>query len=292
MGETRLSSCSGDGRAQTGTSTLGSALCRTALRARGQAGFSLGRPSPSPSPARGLACRRCSVNTRGSAVNGPPEMDTGATGAPRPSLLPAGPAVYAPLGGGGGDADHHDGGVGQDLLQVLVVLALVQAVAQLLGARGRRGEARGSGSSGTSQAPALARPLPGLHAGCSPRLPPAPRLHCPQLSSVCPGLADPEMAPLPASTKTAGLTTPLPAGRSLPPLFSAPGLGAASAGVPASTCLSFPWWLSLKTRASEARGDPTPSTSPPHSHSFPERSGATGISGSLSPIPILPPAES
>lgn len=173
MGETRLSSCSGDGRAQTGTSTLGSALCRTALRARGQAGFSLGRPSPSPSPARGLARRRCSVNTRGSAVNGPPEMDTGATGAPRPSLLPAGPAVYAPLGGGGGDADHHDGGVGQDLLQVLVVLALVQAVAQLLGARGRRGEARGSGSSGTSQAPALARPLPGLHAGRSPPPPPS-----------------------------------------------------------------------------------------------------------------------
>lgn len=160
------------------------------------------------------------------------------------------------------------------------------------------GREAGEGRPGAQGALEPLRPLlsPGLFQVCMrgapPRLPPAPRLHCPQLSSVCPGLADPEMAPLPASTKTAGLTTPLPAGRSLPPLFSVPGLGAASAGVPASTCLSFPWWLSLKTRASEARGDPTPSTSPPHSHSFPERSGATGISGSLSPIPILPPAES
>lgn len=47
------------------------------------------------------------------------------------------PAVLAPLGGGGSNADDHDGGVGQDLLQVLIVLALVQAVTQLLGVRGQ-----------------------------------------------------------------------------------------------------------------------------------------------------------
>lgn len=50
-----------------------------------------------------------------------------------PTLSPTyTPLESAPLRGGGGDADHHDGGVGKDLLQVLVVLTLVQAVPQLL----------------------------------------------------------------------------------------------------------------------------------------------------------------
>lgn len=40
--------------------------------------------------------------------------------------------AYIPLGGGGGDTDNHDGSIGQDLLEVLVVLAFIQAVAQLL----------------------------------------------------------------------------------------------------------------------------------------------------------------
>lgn len=39
---------------------------------------------------------------------------------------------YVPLGGGGSHTDDHDGGVCQDLLQVLIVLALVQAITQLL----------------------------------------------------------------------------------------------------------------------------------------------------------------
>ena len=41
-------------------------------------------------------------------------------------------SLLLPLCGGGCDADHHDGGVGQDLLQILVVLTLVQVVPQLL----------------------------------------------------------------------------------------------------------------------------------------------------------------
>lgn len=46
--------------------------------------------------------------------------------------------VYVPLCGGGGDTDNHDGGIGQDLLEVLIVLAFVQAVAQLLGWEGEK----------------------------------------------------------------------------------------------------------------------------------------------------------
>lgn len=57
------------------------------------------------------------------------------------------PLAYVPLGGGGGDTDDHDGGVGQDLLQVLIVLALVQAVAQLLSREGRESGPRNSGRS-------------------------------------------------------------------------------------------------------------------------------------------------
>ena len=92
-------------------------------------------------------------------------------------------AGHAPLGGGGGDADNHDGGVGQDLLQVLVVLALVQAVAQLLGEEGA-----GGGGSGTQEA------LESLLQGQGPP-PSAPSSHNPAAQSihtVCPGRADPE----------------------------------------------------------------------------------------------------
>lgn len=71
------------------------------------------------------------------------------------------PAAYAPLGGRGGHADHHDGGVGQDLLQVLVVLALVQAVAQLLGVRRRRW----TGGTEAGEAPHPLAPAPTGEAG-------------------------------------------------------------------------------------------------------------------------------
>ena len=38
----------------------------------------------------------------------------------------------SPLCGGRRDADHHDRGVGEDLLQILVVLALIQIVPEFL----------------------------------------------------------------------------------------------------------------------------------------------------------------
>jgi hypothetical protein len=40
--------------------------------------------------------------------------------------------AYIPLSSRGSDTDNHDGGIGQNLLQVLIVLALIQAVSQLL----------------------------------------------------------------------------------------------------------------------------------------------------------------
>lgn len=46
--------------------------------------------------------------------------------------------TYVPLCGGGGDTDNHDGSIGQDLLEILIVLAFVQAVAQLLGWEGEK----------------------------------------------------------------------------------------------------------------------------------------------------------
>lgn len=42
------------------------------------------------------------------------------------------PMAYIPLSSRGSDTDNHDGGIGQNLLQVLIVLALIQAVSQLL----------------------------------------------------------------------------------------------------------------------------------------------------------------
>lgn len=41
----------------------------------------------------------------------------------------------SPLCGRGGDTDDHNGGIGQDLLQGFIVLALVQIVAQFLNGR-------------------------------------------------------------------------------------------------------------------------------------------------------------
>lgn len=80
----------------------------------------------------------------------------------------------APLGGGGSDADDHDGGVGQDLLQVLVVLALVQAVAQLLGGE-RAG--RGPGTQEALEPLTLLHP-PDLYPGHSPASPHSWQLRC------------------------------------------------------------------------------------------------------------------
>lgn len=40
--------------------------------------------------------------------------------------------AHSPLCGWGCDADHHDGGIGQDLLKGLIVFALFKIVAQLL----------------------------------------------------------------------------------------------------------------------------------------------------------------
>lgn len=100
-----------------------------------------------------------------------------------------GPAGYAPLGGGGSDADDHDGGVGQDLLQVLIVLAFVQAVAQLLGEEGVRG-----GGPGIQEA------LEPLLQGQWPP-PSTPSSHNPAAQSirtVCPGWAHPEADSPPA----------------------------------------------------------------------------------------------
>lgn len=41
--------------------------------------------------------------------------------------------AYIPLGGRGSNTNNHDGSIGQDLLEILIVLTLIQAVAQFLG---------------------------------------------------------------------------------------------------------------------------------------------------------------
>lgn len=92
-----------------------------------EAGF----PTPGTRGPRAWACRRCSANTAAQQLR-PSWTLRPCRGAPRPTKRGWAPPGTHSWVVEAVTLDDHDGGAGQDLLQVLVVLAFVQAAAQLL----------------------------------------------------------------------------------------------------------------------------------------------------------------
>lgn len=209
-------------------------------------------------------------------------------------LLPS--PAHAPLGGRGGHADHHDGGVGQDLLQVLVVLALVQAVAQLLG--------RGGGNGRAAQRPGrpqtlllLPRSVSSGEAGVCAQAPlPPHRLRLPSRTWEPPGWRPRLHLHLSLRglevrwDQTCQLASSLPTSHSLNPRGSRPSRGPDVTLLPESL-LAAPCQLSTRpapsTRGTGRPSSPSPLPGPlcPSGDPSPESQGAQGTCEHLLPRP-------